>query len=78
MSEKNRKPGFTYMFSNQLHQEVAISQKTGDAYCEDGTKYSAKEIELLKKTYGKIPENVHFLKKHFDGVIVHAENKKTE
>ena len=73
MSE--HKPGFTYIYSEALQQEIAYSQKTGKVYCSDGVQYSLDEI---KKTYGEIPVEVHLLKKHFGGTIVEAEEKKYE
>lgn len=73
MSE--RKPGFTYIYSEILQQEIAISIKTGRLYCSDGVQYSLDEINQIKKTYGEIPLEVHLLKKHFGGTIVEAGEK---
>lgn len=72
---KNRKPGWTYMFSEVLQQEIAINDKTGWAVCEDGTRYSPAEMLELKKTHGKIPWQVHVMKQQFGGTIVSAEDK---
>lgn len=74
MSE--HKPGFTYIYSEALQQEIAYSQKTGKVYCSDGVQYSLDEINQIKKTYGEIPLEVHLLKKHFGGTIVEAGEKK--
>lgn len=76
MSE--HKPGFTYIFSETLQQEIAYSQKTGKVYCEDGTQYTMEEVLWLKKTHGKIPLEVHLLKKHFGGTIISAGDKKND
>lgn len=76
MSE--RKPGFTYIYSEVLKQEIAYSRKTGKVYCADGTQYTMEEIEWIKKSYGEIPLEVHILKKHFGGTIIKAEDKRNE
>ena len=72
----DHKPGFTYIYSEPLQQEIAYSDKTGKVYCSDGVQYSLDEIEQIKKTYGEIPLEVHLIKKHFGGTIVNVENKK--
>lgn len=64
-----RKPGFVYIDSKELGQIIAISEKTGKAYCQDGTVYSAAEIEILKKN-GGIALPVHLIKKQFRGTII--------
>ena len=43
------KPGFVYVDSTELKQIVAVSKKTGWAYCEDGTKYSKEEVDILRQ-----------------------------
>lgn len=74
MTEK--KPGFTYIYSETLKQEIAMSNKTGRVYCQDGTQYSPEEVMQLQKTLGEIPIFVHLIKKHFGGTIVEAGEKK--
>ncbi len=69
MSQKEHQPGFTYLYSEILQQEIAISHKTGWVYCQDGTKYSPEELKLLKKIGGDIPLQVHILKNQFKGSI---------
>ena len=69
-----RKPGFTYIDSHELNQLVAVSQKTGWAYCQDGTRYSPAEVEILKKN-GGIVLAVHIIKKEFAGILVTVEQK---
>lgn len=71
MSE--HKPGFTYIYSDTLQQEIAYSQKTGIVYCKDGVQYTAEEIQQLKKTYGELPLQVHIVKRSFGGTIVNVE-----
>lgn len=74
MSE--HKPGFTYIFSRTLQQEIAISDKTGRVYCSDGVQYSPEEVKEIQKTYGELPLQVHIIKKHFGGQIVSAGVKE--
>lgn len=76
MSE--HKPGFTYIFSKTLKQEIAMSNKTGRVYCQDGTQYSAEEVLQLQKTLGEIPLEVHLIKKHFGGTIISTEEKRSK
>ena len=45
MEEKKRKPGFTYIWSETLKQEIAMNDKTGKVYCEDGTVYGGCNVE---------------------------------
>ena len=66
---KERKPGFIYMFSEILNQEIAVSNKTGWVYCEDGTKYSPDELKLLHTIGGFLPLEVHILKSQFKGTL---------
>lgn len=68
-----KKPGFIYIQSEELNQIVAISKKTGKAYCQDGTIYSADEVAVLKKN-GGVHKTVHIVKGAFKGTLV--ERKK--
>lgn len=70
MDEKKKKPGFTYVYSETLKQNIAISNKTGKVYCEDGTIYTPEEIKILNKKDEKIPYIVHVIKSTFKGEIV--------
>jgi len=72
MNDFVKKPGFIYIESKELEQIVAISEKTGKAYCQDGTTYSADEIALLKKTDG-IDRAVHIVKGQFRGTIIEIQ-----
>lgn len=74
MSE--RKPGFTYIYSETLQQEIAVSIKSGRVYCSDGVQYSLEEVKEIQKTYGELPLQVHILKKHFGGKIISAGEEK--
>lgn len=67
---KQHKAGFTYIYSDELKQEIALSHKTGRIICEDGTTYSFTEINQIVEQGKKIPLQVHLLKKIFDGEIV--------
>lgn len=74
-----RKPGWEYIYSETLNQEIACHIKTGWVYCQDGTKYSPKEIDLLKEAV--IPKAVHDIKHLFDGTIIEVGERgkpKTE
>ena len=72
----NRKPGFTYFYSEVLQQEIAISNKTGKVFCSDGVQYTPEEIVQLQKTYGDFSPQVHKIKQIFGGTIINVENKK--
>lgn len=63
-----RKPGWEYIYSETLNQEIACHIKSGWVYCKDGTKYSPQEINLLKAAV--IPKAVHDIKHLFDGTII--------
>ncbi|MCQ2088175.1 MAG: hypothetical protein MJZ37_08970 [Bacilli bacterium] len=67
------KPGFTYIFSKSLNQEIAVNQKTGKVYCEDGTIYTPEEIAIIREHYGEIPLQVHIIKMKFGGIIVNEQ-----
>jgi hypothetical protein len=63
----DRKPGFIYIYSDTLKEEIAFSKKTGSLWCEDGVKYSPEEIVILAESGVVIPLQVHLLKKIFKG-----------
>ncbi len=69
-----KKPGFIYIDSEELQQVVAISKKTGKAYCQDGTEYSAAEVQILRKI-GGINREVHLIKGAFKGQIVELKHE---
>lgn len=54
---KEFKPGFTYIYSETLKQEIALQDSTGKIFCQDGTVYDLPEIEEIKN----ILANFHFL-----------------
>ena len=70
MEEKKRKPGFTYFWSETLGQEIAMNDKTGKVYCEDGTIYSAEEIKVIQQHHGELPLCIHLIKNKFKGEII--------
>ncbi|MDR2734280.1 MAG: hypothetical protein LBC99_06485 [Spirochaetota bacterium] len=72
---KEHKPGFRYKWNEALGQEIAISEKTGAVYCEDGVYYSPEEVALLKETGSRITKNVHLVKKAIDGTIISVSVK---
>ena len=65
------KQGWTYAYSEELKQWLALHNKSGWMYCEDGVKYSPRELAILHTTYGDkpIPWQVHTMKKVFGGEI---------
>jgi len=63
------KDGFTYIYSEELGQKIAMSDKTGKVYCQDKTVYSLDEVKLLEKA-GGITKGVHLVKKIFAGSVV--------
>lgn len=71
-----RKPGWTYIYSYELQQEIAYHNATGWVYCKDGTKYSPQEVETLRKTGGIILAT-HLLKAHFEGEVIDRPGTKT-
>jgi hypothetical protein len=74
MSKKERQPGFIYIKSETLNQEIAWSEKSGWVFCEDGTRYSPGEIKVLDAGgHGAITLGVHNVKKVFGGEVVKVE-----
>jgi hypothetical protein len=79
------RPGFIYIKSAELNQEVAFSLKSGWVYCEDKgpdgklVNYSPEEIEILKASKsGKITPEVHRVKKILGGRIVKYEGTRPD
>jgi hypothetical protein len=75
---KEFKPGWEYIYSNVLKQEVAVNIKTGKVYCEDGTIYSPEEIKIMDSAKQEITPEVHHVKKIFGGAIVGFEKRPAE
>jgi hypothetical protein len=75
---KKFKPGWEYMYSDTLKQEVAVNIKTGKVYCEDGTIYSPEEIEIMKEAKQEIIPEVHLVKRIFGGEITGFICKKNQ
>jgi hypothetical protein len=74
MSKKEHQPGFIYIKSETLNQEIALSEKSGWVFCEDGTKYSPGEIKTLDAGgNGVITLGVHNVKKVFGGEVIKIE-----
>jgi hypothetical protein len=70
------KPGFVYIHSDILKQEIALSEKTGTVYCKDGVKYSPEEIAILAENGGVLQMQVHIIKKVFkDSEVVRYANE---
>jgi hypothetical protein len=70
-----RKPGFIYMYSANLGQEVAFSKLTGKVYCQDGVEYSREELQILGET-GELLLAVHLVKNIFKGSeVIRYENR---
>jgi hypothetical protein len=82
---KEYKPGFLYIRSDELKQEIAWSKKTGKVFCEDfvyGTErhvvYNPEELRILDDAGLKIDIGTHTVKKIFDGEIVKIERAGTD
>jgi hypothetical protein len=79
--DKKRVPGFTYISSNDLKQEIAVSHKTGWVYCEDKgpdgkpVSYSPAEVAIFEKAGTKITAAIHTVKKVIGGTIVEYGNE---
>jgi hypothetical protein len=78
-------PGFIYIKSNELNQEIAFSLKSGWVYCEDKgpdgklINYGLEEIKILKANgMEKITLPVHLVKKIFGGRIVRYDRHKSD
>jgi hypothetical protein len=75
---KEFKPGWEYIYSSELKQEVAVNIKTGIVYCEDGTVYSPEEIRTIGAAKQEITPEAHLVKRVFGGLItqfIHKENQ---
>jgi hypothetical protein len=70
---KTYKPGFFYLKSAILKQEVAMDIKTCRIYCEDGVQYSPREILLFYDADIEIDVGTHLVKKVFDGEVIKIE-----
>jgi hypothetical protein len=71
-----KKPGFVYMRSAVLdNMIIALSEKSGTLYCEDGVQYSREEMEIIGENDGKIDRAVHLIKKVFKGSKVVRNDK---
>jgi hypothetical protein len=70
---KEYKPGFVYIKSEILKQEIAMSIKTGRVYCEDKVRYSPQEIDLFRNADAEIDLFTHLVKKVFEGEVVKVE-----
>jgi hypothetical protein len=67
---KEFKPGWEYVYSDILKQEIAVNIKTGKVYCEDGTEYSPEEMGIMDTAKHEITPGEHFAKKIFGGEII--------
>jgi hypothetical protein len=75
---KEFKPGWEYMYSGALKQEIAVHIKTGRIYCEDKTQYSLRELEIMKGAQLEITPQIHLAKKLFEGEIVNVIHKEKQ
>lgn len=64
---KVHKKGWIYIYSEELKQEIAFSEKKNIVICEDGTAYTFDEIYQVVAQGKTIPLQVHLLKKCFRG-----------
>jgi hypothetical protein len=70
---KTYKPGFLYLKSANLKQEIAMNEKTGRVYCEDGAQYSLQEIRLFYEAGMEIDTGTHVVKRVFKGEVIKVE-----
>jgi hypothetical protein len=70
---KTYKPGFLYFKSGNIKQEIAMNEKTGRVYCEDGAQYSPQEILLFYEAGVEIDAVTHVVKRVFNGEVVRVE-----
>jgi hypothetical protein len=73
--EKEYKPGFIYIKSGSLKQEIAVSIKTCRVYCEDGAMYSPQEMLLFYEAGVEVDAVAHVVKRIFNGEVVKIERK---
>ena len=69
-TNNSQKSDWFYKYSENLKQNIALNKKTGWVYCEDGTKYSPKEIQIIIKNHKLMSAKAHLIKKVFDGEII--------
>jgi hypothetical protein len=67
---KEFKPGWEYIYSETLGQEIALHLETGRVYCADGVEYKAEEIAIMEKSGAEVTLGVHRVKFLFKGTIV--------
>jgi hypothetical protein len=67
---KEFKPGWEYIYSDTLKQEVAVNIKTGKVYCKDKTVYSPEEMRMMDGAKQEITPEIHLVKKVFGGEII--------
>lgn len=65
--------GWKYKYSNELQQKVALHIESGWLFCEDGTKYSPEELNVLRENHQNIALQAHIVKKLFDGKLVRED-----
>jgi hypothetical protein len=69
MMPKEFKPGWEYIYSNALKQEVAVNIKNGKVYCEDGAIYSSGELKIMDNAKQEITPGIHLVLRIFGGEI---------
>lgn len=68
-----------YMQSESLGQTIAYDYLSKWLFCQDGTRYSPTELEVITDGWtrsGEFPVQAHIIKKEFGGTVVFAERKK--
>jgi hypothetical protein len=75
---KEFKPGWEYLYSSTLNQEIAVNIKTGRVYCEDGTEYKPEELAIMDRAKQEIDLGVHLVKKAFGGEITNFIHKEIQ
>lgn len=67
------KEKWDYFYSQTLGMKCAIHNEKDYMYCEDGTIYSAGEVDYIENDlpdYWHITKKHHAIKKMFDGIII--------
>ena len=72
----DQRPGWIYIRSDTLKQMIAFNEETGWVFCEDKTRYTPCELDIIEKSGTSATLSVHRVKKIFQGEIV--EIKKTD
>ena len=73
MFEKRKRESI-YIKSETLNMEIALSKKSGIAFCEDKVTYSPQEIDLFFNAGKTIDAAVHNVKKTLGGEVTSLDS----